>query len=939
MDRSDFGAFGARLTEGEFAQAVLAWVLHAHGAPEPAQDPAEVQLTLEASAADGFCEVQASLLPPAPGTPDAALYLDGWQRFRASLQAPLRLEVHGADSKPEAAQWLCALARHPEVDAASVYLRMDEPAWPVAWQWPLRLGVQGLAAPSRREAALLERLQQVWHRNLWRVVDTEQPGTECELLLLPGDLRQALAEVLAAPQRPRADAVLVLGPANVSRGRAQALLAALRRESRSAGVALLDPGNAPLDELLGHVVEELAHDGTLDVALFAAARRHGLAPPELVFSRALAAYSSVRLTAARVALQRSARPKHLQPPAMPGGDVALAEPAAGAMPPTPTAAAAPPVLDDQSRYLERMVESGGWHQESAEASELVGVVADAAAPDMPVARMAAAGAQPPQPTADEDPRQVLAQVSEADGDVPLDTLRADAGYTLQVRIGLPREGFRASGTSFPSHELRPSPDGHRLDVSFVPLTPQISGAHAQPQQQQVFLPATGDSGTARFTFSTRDLAGPFRSRILVSFENRVVQTLRLDAGETDATPYRFAVENLVQPGFRNLAYQRPFDAALVVNHDEQGEAGVTLLAGSSVSFAEPAGLAKMLHKLQARLTDETALRRTGASFEDASLTDLLYALMLHGRLLYDQVQPQLGPMEASGRIQLVEARPGAFFPLEFLYPLPVPPHKPPMCPNALRVLMKEPDAAHERCAHRDDPQHMCPLRFWGFRKEIERQASGAPREGQAITLSVPQPLQDRLDLFGCAQVARSANVQKPDFDPPKGVLPVLRQVFRQLGTPESWQAWAAGVHELSPGFLLLLSHSTEDAIAELPALEISNDVLPIGSLEADYVKGPAARAPVVFLLGCSTADPELGVWSYVERFKLKQAALVVGTLSTISAQRATRFLELALPIFKQAEGSGRSFGEVLLEVKRAALGAGDGFALSLVAYGDTGWKL
>lgn len=938
MDRSDLGAFGARLTEGEFAQAVLAFVLHAYGAAGPAQDPAEVRLALEASAADGFCEVHAGLLPRSAGTPDAAVYLEGWRAFRGSLQSPLRLEIHGADGDADAASWLAVLAGHPEVDAASVYLRMDEPAWPVAWQWPLRLGVQGLAAPSPREAALLQSLQNVWHRNLWQVVDTERPGSECELLLLPGDLRQGLAEVLAAPQRPRADAVLVLGPANVSRGRAVALLAALRRESRCAGVAVLDPGNAPLDELLGHIVEELAHDNTLDVALFAAARRHARPPPQLVFSRALAAYSSVRLTAARVAQQRSARPRHLQPPAVPGGDLALSSPAAGATPPMPAPAASAPVLDAQSRHLEKMVETGGWDMESREASELVSVIADTAAPAMPMARMAAAGAQPPQPTTDEDARQVLAQVFDAEGGALVDSVRADAGYTLQVSIGLPKPGFRHSGSSFPSHELPPSPDGHLLDVSFVPLTPDGSGTHAEPQQKKVFLPATGDSETARFTFSTRALVGPFRARILVSFENRVVQTLRLDAGETDGAPYRFGVENLVQPGFRNLAYQRSFDAAIVVNHSPTGAAGVTLLAGTSVSFAEPAGLEAMASKLQARLTDETALRRTGASFGDSSLTDLLYALMLHGRLLYDQVQPQLGPMEASGRIQLVEAKPGAFFPLEFLYPLRVPAKKPPMCPNALPVLRKETDASHERCPHRDDPAHMCPLRFWGFRKDIERQASGSPQDGN-VTLTVPQPLQDRLDLFGCAQVARSAKVAEPDFGAPKGLLPVLKQAFRQLGVPESWDAWAAGVHETSPGFLLLLSHSTEDAIAQLPALEISNDVLPIGSLEDDSVKGPKAKAPVVFLLGCSTADPKLGVWSYVERFKLKQAALVVGTLSTISAQRATRFLERALPLFKEAEASGRTFGEVLLDVKHAALAEGDGFALSLVAYGDTGWKL
>ena len=82
---------------------------------------------------------------------------------------------------------------------------------------------------------------------------------------------------------------------------------------------------------------------------------------------------------------------------------------------------------------------------------------------------------------------------------------------------------------------------------------------------------------------------------------------------------------------------------------------------------------------------------------------------------------------SAGRIQVVEARPGAYFPAEFLYPLEVPPAKPPLCPNAVTSLAG--GSSHQDCPHRDDPDHLCPLRFWGFRKQIERQPAGATPPG------------------------------------------------------------------------------------------------------------------------------------------------------------------------------------------------------------------
>lgn len=923
MDRGDLGMFGTGLPDGELAQALAAQgVLAQLGAVSwsPVDVDHAAGRMLQAGA-DGVCEVASGWLPPGKNISydPAAELAEAWRRFLAQHPAP-RLEVQGGDTgtAAETASWLARICRHPVVAAGSVYLRVDKPAWPVAWEWPLRIGVLGTAAASARSKRLHAALGRTGFTHLWSVVDMAQAGAECDLLLLPGDLRQALADVLAAPQRPRADCVLVLGGTQVSEARGLTLAAALRRETRTAGVGVL-PTGGDVAEFLTDLVAELSHDRTLDVALFRAAARRkgkagtGLPAPELLFSRILAMGSSARRSAARIARELAA--------------------SAGA---DPAVAAITGALQDR-------VDHGHWRSEMADASDAAVMRADierVTGQRHRVARMAANGptpkrAMPPQPTGQADDREVLAKVVEQGSGSIAQALQPDRAYELRVKIAPPQAGFTAPGQAFPSHELPPSDSGHALDLSFVPLASGDAGEPpAAPQQRQVFLPAQGESTPAAFTFQTHGLAEPFRARLLVSHENRVVQTLRLD-GQANG-PYTFCVENLVQPGFHNLAYQAPFDAALVVNHSTSGQPGLTMLAGTSVAFLEPAGMGDLLEMLKATLTDETALRKAGTSLDSAAMTDLVYALTQHGRLLYDFVEPQLGALDAgAGRIQVVEARPGAYFPAEFLYPLEVPPSKPPLCPNAAQALAGA--ASHQDCPHRENPDHLCPLRFWGFRKQIERQPAGAGAPSGLLT--VPTPMNAKLDLFRSVQVARSEKVQPADYDLPEGLLKVLNASFASVGTPASWKQWKGAIAEQSPGFLLLLSHSTEDATSHLPALEISKDVLTVASVEAGYVKGPQAAAPVVFLMGCSTADPKVGFLNFVERFKRKQAALVVGTLSTISAQRATRFLSLALPLFKAATGSGRTFGEVFLEVKRAELAQGDGFALSLVAYGDTGWQL
>src|SRR5207253_10443560 len=123
---------------------------------------------------------------------------------------------------------------------------------------------------------------------------------------------------------------------------------------------------------------------------------------------------------------------------------------------------------------------------------------------------------------------------------------------------------------------------------------------------------------------------------------------------------------------------------------------------------------------------------------------------------------------------------------------------------------------------------------------------------------------------------------------------------------------------------------------DAPALEIGGDELPVSWLKEDHLRKLGTKdRPVVLLLGCSTSHAEAAFQNFAEAFKRKEAAVVLSTLSLILGRHAASFATALLEKLKEAAGQNLTFGDVLLRVKRQRVAAGDPFALSLVAYGDS----
>jgi len=968
MSRTMFGLWGAPLPQEQFAEAIAA--IGVLGIREAVPDEKTITKTVRRLRKGGrdivplarrnLAQLVLAINRGDP-LPDAAACPVAWQQFRQQWyeQAPrnapfLRLEIDPAVSERLRASapdglWLNRLLLETGTAVAdAVYVRVDQPDRPIAWEWPLRVGVLGGA----RSAELGESVAAIPWPKLVRVVPLETVDEYCDLLLLPDDLRGALGRVLRHPRRLRADLTLVIGGAGVAAERVESLLGALRNEVLTGGVGIVRVDVDRERDWVTRLFEELSHDLPIDVALnvansAAAETDDDAEPPLLVASRRLAANARVSAFAGRYGRQlrrMATAARAAPPPARPPAPMRAPAPARAAAPQRIRPAVAREVTA-AGRALEDRARRGEWLAESGDASEVPRMreaLEEAVGAPLPVERDGATPAR----AAHREARRVnfsVADVTDPAQPAPVsDRLAPHRAYEMALYIGLPREGVEAASELFPEDKLPPARDGHWLDVFFVPLVRAASGRFHTPQQCRLFLPPKGDSRPCRLSFRTHGVTDEYRARLLIAHENRVIQTL-IFSSPLGTSDRRFALEeeSVVAPTFDPAWQGKPFDAAVVVNHASDGQAGFTTVVGQEVSFREPQGIDTLVDEVKRLLSAEATFPESRAALGDPALLKLFDDLARYGRSILKPMPPALqGRVPDGARIQIVEARSGAWLPVEIFYGARLPKPGAQLCPNARAALLREDGASHEACAHRDDRDYHCPLRFWGFSCVIERQPALAPPSGADFTISVPVPGADRLDAFRSALIGASRNVRTQDLNDPGGIVETVRRVAQTARTVTNWEEWEGAVEADSPSLLMLLPHSQEDPVHPgIPAMEIGGALLTFPELESTYVAGPASKSPVVLLLGCSTQLTDVPFLNFVEAFKREQAALVIGTLATIRGRRTIAFVADLLDGLKSAAGSDRSFGDVFLETKRRLLAGGDGFVLSLTAYGDVGWRI
>jgi hypothetical protein len=942
MNRTDFGPWGRALSDSEFAQAFGALVfLSVSINASEAEIVAAVKsfnkvgdrertIIVDGEAIRRMASAGRKASTKARETP--AALLQAWRDLE-NLAKSIRVEFTPAD--PETDYWLLRELTRPELKIGSVYVRVDHTDVPVAWDWPIRIGFLGDERSQHLRRPLTGSVAP-----LVRFLNVELTDEECDILVLPFHLRGALGRVLALPRTARCDVVLVLGGERTDAGQARRLMAALREETDAAGVAILSlPAEDQSSLWLKHLVTQLSHNEPLDRALFrfyqdrdslSAKGQHLRTPrPFIVASKRLIEASTLSFFTMKFAthLEKLSPDVKVSLPPKVGGKLRI-------MKSTPLS------LPSVGAMLRENVPSFDWQHESGDATSMVELR------DMieetvgrPV-RLPKSGEGRSRSTKKRYLQAMFFERrDEKRNNAITNALQPDHTYRVDIHIGSRKARSISLKKAFRQPE--PRPEGHWLEVIFCDLRDDDA---PEPQTARIHLPSQGDSEHAAFYIAPKANDSRLQFRVVVIHEGRVLQTMLIEApvvryGESTKTPITAREETIVKSDFENLAGRQSFDAVLVMNHTASGKRRVLTRTRSKTKFFGSQDLDKAITAIQIFLEDLTSPENLPLKLSDEILVDVIWKLASHGKVLWRCISDAAGELANATRIQVVEARSGSLIPIEFLYPRLVPASKPKLCPHAKKAL--ETGNVTSRCPNHDSDEYVCPVAFWGLSRVIERRPN-MPTARSEYELSEPTLERPQLDLFESVALGASARVTAKDLGK-NGLSGALSTRIKKSPTiAKAWSDWKKVIKNDSPALLVLLPHSLEDPkIENMAALEIGNDSIPSSSLDAPYVMNRDLRkiGPVVFLLGCSTGLTDIRLQTFVTAFKQSGASLVLGTLSSINGQHASRFVPLLLDAVGDIKKKQKrvTFGDALLKVRQQLLAKGNPFALTLIAYGDADW--
>jgi hypothetical protein len=874
-DRSQWRGWGAELTDDDFACAVAASI---------AQQALGVEEEHLRDAIRERCGPTAEpiIVTSVNWQPGSAQSLrDIWQEALGTGSGP-RFAISPGFREDGLEEWLA----RPAVRASSVYFNSEIEAPVAVWNWPLRIGI----LPGCRPEDAKEIIAGVHWKDLVEVVTLDAKNTECEILLLPAGLVTAATSILPHRTPLRAGSVLVMGLADDPKGENDALLELVRKHTEAGAVGLLGVTREERRMRFNELVRELAHDQPFDAALFKAARAHRPQPlpPRLVASPRLLQASRLSTSVDSLATELT------HPLERHGGQAGAGGPQE------------PPLVRDLREQTADMT------AESIGATNFVKFKRSLPHP-LQIPRRRSPSRQD---------RKVVAHTFSGDGREERSTLTKEQTYGVAIRIGYPHG--REVGVARFRDELLPQSDvDHTLRVVFSELPQDDSEETRQPQTSTIVLPSSGDSSEAVFYFHT-GTADAFNARVIFLYENRILQTLLYGAKTNGESPITFA-EELDIYDFTDLDLYERFDAAIVVNKSGR-RMGVTSVSDEAVKYTAPAGLENEIITISSLLSQLTNVATLPKTISDASLIDILYKLANRGHVLWQTLDltttaPRLAK---ASRVHVVAARAGELLPVEFLYPRAAPRAKR-LCRHGAPALLSGDLKARCEPVRLDE---ICPTEFWSFNRVIEH-VSFSDRKHKT-------PRGGTLNVFEKALVGISKNVTKRDAQKLIKALSKLTTVV----VAKDWKDWELKIATEEPSLLVLLPHSEQnDPDTDLPALEIGGTLAPVAWIDERFVGKNGFTSPTVLLFGCTTTVTDLPFQNFAEAFK-RHAAVVIGTLSIVLGRHAAPFAIGLLEMLHKASGRGTAkLGDVLLDIKRRRIAAGDPFALSLIAYGDASIRI
>jgi hypothetical protein len=864
---------------------------------------------------------------------------DAWRASVSALSTEHwpRLEVQ-ATPRAFDVPWLVERLSLPSLQTRSVYVADSWLSQEAKWSWPMRLGILGEELSHHFRSSLIE---DHWRGELFDLAEGSSELDQLDLLLVPGDADSGLQEVLRAPAPVEANCVIVLGRRNESWQVTRPLLEALAAQTEASGVAVVPTAPGDRAKWLHELVRTLAHDAPIDVALPEASHNIDAPVPLFLANRALAQASRVSVQAERVIEQVSA--------AVEPAPVDVPERLAEALSIDPGAA---PSADVAARVRERIPELA-YNEESGAATT--------------VADFAKAAESILAPPPERNFRRILAHVydvSDAQRPRPLDSaFRAGAPHKVEMWIGPWEVGVIAADQRFPEEALPPSTRSHRLTVVFTDLN-RPDGT----QVRTIRLPRVGRSTTCTFGLHVSAETQEVAARILVLYRNRVLQTASLrgpvltDLSEVlPGTAISIEVGAILRPSIGDLSGRQPFDAALVFNELPDSRPAVTTVAGDRANIRVLGGVSDVATQIKNELTEAARSPDRYDSFDTASSLILLRTLANQGAALREaliQNQNVDDALVRGTRIQILAVKPEQVIPLELIYDRHAPSATAELCPNfAERVLDGD---CSEDCPGGDETPspHVCPLAFWCAKKVIERQATDERNLPADLALDLRLSTEttkgrDVLHGFTTALLAGSSKVDTLAGNPAESPLEKIRSTLASLTDNraervETWEDWRSQVTANHPSLMLVLPHTLQ--VLGVQGMEIgTNAQLAWTALTPDMIGTKESGAPpIVLLLGCDTAVPDVAFESFVLKFRTNGAAIVLGTLAAVLGRYAAPLAEDLVRALREAadaapgldvESDKATFGHVVRSARRRLMAKGQLMALTLSAYGDAQWRL
>lgn len=855
---------------------------------------------------------------------------------------------------PNALAIVTAIEAAPDITARSVWIEQKSRGKTVTWRWPVDIALLSSADGNALHLNVAQLLKRSAYLAPLLAASAVDRATEADILLLRGSTADILNAVKPPAHVPRAGLVLLLSSEPVELCDVYATLTKLGKRFPASAVACAHVRGDQVQPWLEALVRELSHNETLDVAFSIACDRCGegsgllMAPPgfmehsrlsqsierlETTLSRPpappAAVFPDVMPAPPPISLTRSARPHAM---AIPHGS--RAESILG------MAGVVHPV--DVAKALRNVPRDVGFASESGLATASVEIAAAA-----------------PHATA-----SVFLQAKlTTDARKPVDVATWLLGQVnvVAVRVG-PRDDHwptPQAAIAFPVEDVLGDEEEATVDVLCY-----VTGVLKKPLKRKMTVRRIGASSVCRFKIPVHEYHRSLSARIVVMHGRRIVQSGCLVGPmrrhpETKSAEAEFVLDTLIRTKLGGFRSRQAFDACLLI------EPGSTVInnPGAQTSFKAPPILSRLLDHFDRQLTDVARYPDKYESRLDSSASvELLRVLARVGSEVREQLEEEglSDNLIKARRIQVVSTTSSVRVPLEFFYDGRAPLPNATLCDHWKEGLTT--GACTGDCpADQGGSAQLCPRRFWGLSRVIERHIESTSQrqwDGDFAVRDEPDARKN-LRVFRASAVAGSSRVTT---EMPDGLAQLRAQLERNDGIAEhhrlasNWSTWETAIKEESPSFLLLLPHTTMQNIE--PQLEIGGDVKLLTNIEVEQIGAPENQ-PIIALLGCETDTNPTEFFDIVGRCRRRGAVIVIAFGATLAVKHAVPAAQELLEQLSQAcrpasggaaspgstvasdtsAGGETTLGDVMLATRRNLAANGWVAALGLAAYGDADWKL